>query len=45
MYLSARRTGPVRDPTWSLGRLASPAVLALVLLALALMALGSLLEL
>jgi hypothetical protein len=45
MYLRARRDGPVRDPAWSLGRLGSPAVLGLVLLALVLMALGSLLEL
>jgi amino acid permease len=45
MYLQARQAGPVRDPAWSLGRLGSPAVLALVLLALVLMAAGSLLEL
>jgi hypothetical protein len=45
MYLEARRSGPVREPAWSLGRLGSPAVLALVLLALVLMAAGSLLEL
>lgn len=42
MYRQARRSGPVRDPGWTLGRLGSPAVMALVLLALLLMAAGSL---
>ncbi len=44
MYLAARRTGPVRDPAWSLGRWGGPAVLALILLALAGMAVGSFLQ-
>jgi amino acid permease len=43
MYRRARRTGPVR-PDWELGRWGSGPVLALVLVALALMAAGSLLE-
>jgi amino acid permease len=45
MYVTARRTGPVRDPAWSLGRLGGPIVLAFVLLALVLMATGSFLQL
>ncbi len=44
MYLAARRTGPVRDPAWSLGAWASPVVLGMVLLALVAMAAGSLLQ-
>jgi hypothetical protein len=44
MYRAARRTGPVADPDWTLGRWGSPAVLALALLAMVLMAVGSLLE-
>jgi amino acid permease len=42
MYRQAQRTGAVRDPAWSLGRWGSPAMLALALLALVLMAVGSL---
>jgi amino acid permease len=42
MYWQARRNGPLTDPGWTLGRLGSPLVLALVLLALLLMAAGSL---
>ena len=45
MYLAARRTGAVTAPDWTLGRWGSPAALALALLAMVLMALGSLLEL
>jgi amino acid permease len=43
MYRAARRTGPVAVPDWTLGRWGSPAMLALALLAMALMAVGSLL--
>ena len=42
MYRQARRTGPVSDPGWTLGRWGSPAMLALALLSLVLMAVGSL---
>ncbi len=42
MYRQARRTGPVRHPGWTLGRFGSPAMIALVLLSLILMAIGSL---
>jgi amino acid permease len=42
MYREARRTGWVSDPEWTLGRWGSPAMLALVLLSLVLMAVGSL---
>jgi len=42
MYRQAQRTGPVRDPGWTLGRWGSPAMLALALLSLVLMAIGSL---
>ncbi|MCD4803064.1 MAG: hypothetical protein K8R16_08990 [Anaerolineales bacterium] len=42
MYRQARLTGPVSDPGWTLGRWGSPATLALVLLSLILMAIGSL---
>jgi amino acid permease len=42
MYWQARRTGPVREPGWTLGRWGHPAMLALALLALILMAVGSL---
>ena len=42
MYWRARRSGPVRDPDWTLGRWGSPAMLALALLSLVLMAVGSL---
>jgi amino acid permease len=45
MYRQARKTGSVSDPGWTLGRWGSPAVLALVLLALVLMAVGSLVSL
>lgn len=41
MYRAARRTGPVREPAWQLGRWGSPAMLALCLAALLLMAIGS----
>jgi len=44
MYLQARRKGPVRDPGWKLGRWGSPVILALVLLSLVLMAVGSLIS-
>jgi amino acid permease len=44
MYVTARRIGEIRDPDWSLGRWGSPAILGLVLLATALMAVGSLIE-
>jgi amino acid permease len=44
MYLNARRLGEVATPAWTLGRWGSPLVLALALLAMVLMALGSLLE-
>ena len=42
MYLQARRAGPVKDPGWTLGLWGNFAVLALVLLSLILMAVGSL---
>ncbi|MDO8848814.1 MAG: aromatic amino acid transport family protein [Coriobacteriia bacterium] len=42
MYRAARRDGAVRDPAWELGRWGSPAMLSLCLLALVLMAVGSL---
>ena len=42
MYRAAQRTGAVADPGWTLGRWGSPAMLALALLALVLMAVGSL---
>jgi len=42
MYRQAQRSGPVRNPDWKLGRWGSPAILALLLLALILMAVGSL---
>jgi amino acid permease len=45
MYRTAQRLGPVAVPEWSLGRLGSPIVLALALLAMVLMAVGSLLQL
>jgi amino acid permease len=45
MYRAAQRTGPVALPDWTLGRWGSPAILALALLAMALMAAGSLLQL
>ncbi len=41
MYWKARKTGPVSDPGWTLGRWGHPAMLALALLALILMAVGS----
>jgi hypothetical protein len=44
MYRQAQRTGPVRDPAWTLGRWGSPAMLALLLLSLILMAVGSLIS-
>jgi len=44
MYVTARRIGEVRYPDWSLGRWGGPAMLSLVLLATALMAVGSLIE-
>ena len=43
MYRATQRTGPVAVPDWTLGRWGSPAMLALALLAMALMAVGSLL--
>jgi len=42
MYWQARRHGPVNNPDWTLGRWGHPVMLALVLLALVLMAAGSL---
>lgn len=42
MYRAARRDGAVRRPAWELGRWGSPAMLALCVLALVLMAVGSL---
>ena len=42
MYWQARKTGPVTNPGWTLGRWGQPAMLALVLLSLILMAIGSL---
>ena len=41
MVVQARRHGAVADPPWTLGRWGAPAALALVLLALVLMAAGS----
>jgi len=41
MVVQARRHGPVADPPWTLGRWGTPALLGLVLLALVLMAAGS----
>ena len=42
MYRQARLSGPVEDPGWTLGRWGSPAMLALALLTLVLMTIGSL---
>ena len=42
MYRQALRTGLVSDPGWTLGRWGKPVMLALVLLSLVLMAVGSL---
>lgn len=42
MYRKAQREGAVADPAWTLGRWGSPAMLALALLSLVLMAVGSL---
>lgn len=42
MYWRARQNGPVGNPGWSLGRWGNPAMLALALLSLVLMAVGSL---
>jgi hypothetical protein len=42
MYRAAQRGGAVADPGWTLGRWGSPAMLALAMLALVLMAVGSL---
>lgn len=42
MYQKARSTGRVSNPQWTLGRLGSPAMLVIVLLALVFMAVGSL---
>ncbi|MBM3125603.1 MAG: hypothetical protein FJZ87_11140 [Chloroflexi bacterium] len=44
MYLQAKRSGPIRDPGWTLGHWGSPFMLLLVLLALILMAVGSLIS-
>jgi amino acid permease len=44
MYVNARRAGAVRQPDWSLGRWGSRPLLGFVLLAVMLMAAGSLLE-
>ncbi|MFO8151531.1 MAG: aromatic amino acid transport family protein [Trueperaceae bacterium] len=43
MVIEARRRGPVVDPPWSLGRWGGPAAMAFALVALLLMAVGSLL--
>jgi amino acid permease len=43
MYRAAQRRGAVATPDWTMGRWGSPAMLALALLAMALMAVGSLL--
>ncbi len=43
MVIEARRRGPVVDPPWSLGRWGVPAAMAFALVALLLMAVGSLL--
>lgn len=45
MYRTAQRIGTVAVPDWTLGRWGSPAMLALALLAMVLMAAGSLLQL
>ncbi len=45
MYRTAQRIGEVAVPDWTLGRWGSPAMLALALLAMVLMAVGSLLQL
>jgi amino acid permease len=45
MYRTAQRIGEVAVPDWTLGRWGSPAMLALALLAMILMAAGSLLQL
>jgi amino acid permease len=45
MYRQAKRIGSVRDPVWTLGRWGSPLMLGLMLLALILMAVGSLVAL
>ena len=42
MYWKARKTGPVKEPGWQLGRWGQPAMLVLALLSLILMAVGSL---
>jgi amino acid permease len=42
MYRQARLSGPVKDPGWTMGHWGSPAMLALALLSLVLMAVGSL---
>jgi len=42
MYRQARLNGPVKDPGWTLGRWGSPTMLALALLSLVLMTVGSL---
>jgi amino acid permease len=42
MYWQARRHGPISNPVWTLGRWGHPVMLALALLALVLMAAGSL---
>lgn len=42
MYWQARKNGPVKNPGWTLGRWGSPVMVALVLLSLVLMAVGSL---
>jgi amino acid permease len=41
MYREAQRSGPVRDPAWTLGVWGSPVALGLALVALLLMAVGS----
>ena len=45
MYRQAKRSGSVSDPGWTLGRWGSPLMLGLMLLALILMAVGSLVAL
>jgi hypothetical protein len=42
MYVQAKKTGQVQDPAWTLGRWGQPVMLAVALLALVLMAVGSL---
>lgn len=42
MYVQAQRTGKISDPGWTLGRWGKPVMLALILLSLVLMAVGSL---